>query len=135
MKTREDAIKYLEKRWEIEFWFCDLLSDLTKMTHDNYPNSIFYVDKCGNIYMEHRKDDKYLWIDYYTVWERVFGWKFGIPNFTKEDSLSLSNHLMSEHMGIDGVEMNFNSIRKNVWVNMNIVTVNKDTNTEYNKLV
>ena len=69
-EEKSDVVKDLEKRWAMEDEFRKIMKDVIEKTYQDYPDSIYYVDKNNpnKFYMEYNQKTKAVWIDYKKLW-------------------------------------------------------------------
>ena len=75
----------VDKEKEMKEFFKPFLTDLTLVTTDKYPNSVFYK-KDGKVIFELEKtiNTTYFWVDYDTIWKVLYD-KFEL-NYTETQS-------------------------------------------------
>jgi hypothetical protein len=80
-------------------WLDKHFGDLTIKTSKDYPDSVFYVNSDNEIFMDHNKKNKVIWIDYDKIWsklESLFYLKNGNVRLIMKDWLK-------EHYNLSGV--------------------------------
>ena len=96
INEEDNSLKLREKYHIMEDWFVPILDQLTEKTYDNYPGSIFYVDKNNKVYMEHDQKNKGLWVDYDKIWSYFYK----NYSYNYKEVRKLIQGLVGEHLGL-----------------------------------
>ena len=83
----------------VKSYLTRFFGDLTIKARKDYPDSVFYVNSDNEIFMDHNKKNKVIWIDYDKIWsklESLFYLKNGNVRLIMKDWLK-------EHYNLSGV--------------------------------
>ena len=96
----DDSLKLREKYHIMEDWFVPLLNQLEKVKLDEYPDSIFWVNKNNKeTYMQYNKKTKNLYVDYNKIWSYFY------KNYSHSymEVRKLIQGLVGEHLNLWGI--------------------------------